>query len=281
MNCRSSRRAVPAQEVWYERLGAPRASGEPIAPSGFSNPHIVGDLVAILVSASVAVAIGAAVAVNPLLAVLPAAVLAGILLLVDARARILFVVFGGFLALQSSGGVGSIKLVYLAGVFASLGGALFRFSQGNDRFARGLARPLMRVSVAMSILIAISFLVAQARGVAATDSVRDIAPYVLFACAPVFAIDTAGAFSHRGLVRLLVSAGIAATLSFTTVWLEQRGIARLPFSRFALSSFYLPVALFVYATACALHANRHRTRWVLLSVLVFALLLVSGARVRR
>ena len=249
-----------------------------IMSSRISKPHIPGDLVAAVVGAAVAVAIGAAVAVNPLLAVLPAAALAGILPLLDARARIIFLVFGGFLALQSSNGVGSLKLVYLAGVFVSLGGALFRFSQGKDRFARGLARPLMRVSVAMSIVILLSLLVARAHGIHGTDSLRDIAPYVLFACAPVFAIDAAGAFSHQGLVRLLVSAGILATVSYATTWLEQRGIAQLPFSKFALSSFYLPAALFVYATACALHTNRHRTRWVLLSVLVFALMLVSGTR---
>jgi hypothetical protein len=249
-----------------------------IVPSRISKPHIPGDLVAVVVSAAVAIAIGAAVAVNPLLAVLPVAALAGILLLVDARARILFLVFGGFLALQSSQGVGSIKLLYLAGILVSLGGALFRFSKGEDRFARGVARPLMRVSIAMSTLIAISLLVAHAHGISTTNSLRDLAPYVLFACAPVFAIDAAGAFSHRGLVRLLVIAGIAATVSFATNWLELRGIAHLPISKFALSSFDLPVALFVYATACALHTNRHRTRWVLLSVLVFALMLVTGAR---
>jgi hypothetical protein len=249
-----------------------------IVSSRISKPHIPGDLLAVVVSAAVAVAIGAAVAVNPLLGVLPAAALAGILLLVDARARILFLVFGGLLALQSSNGVGSLKLVYLAGLFVSLGGALFRFSQGKDQFARASARPLMRVSVAMSILILISLLVARAHGIPTTNSLRDIAPYVLFACAPVFAIDAAGAFSHRGLVRLLVIAGIAATVSFATNWLELRGIAHLPFSKFALSSFYLPVALFAYATACALHTDRHRARWGLLSVLVFALMIVTGTR---
>ena len=249
-----------------------------IVPPRISKPHIAGDLMAVVVGAAVAIAIGAAVAVNPLLALLPVAALAGILLLVDARARILFLVFGGFLALQSSQGVGSVKLLYLAGVLVSLGGALFRFSKGEDRLARGVARPLMRVSIAMSTLIAISLLVAQAHGISTTNSLRDLAPYVLFACAPVFAIDAAGAFSHRGLVRLLVIAGIAATLSFATNWLEIRGIAHLPISKFALSSFDLPVALFVYATACALHTNRHRIRWVLLSVLVFALMLVTGTR---
>jgi O-antigen/teichoic acid export membrane protein len=249
-----------------------------IVRAGSFGSYAAGDLAAAVFSASVAVAIGAAVVVNPLLAVLPAVALAGILLLVDARARILFLVFGGFLALQSSSSLGSIKLVYLAGVFMSLGGALFKFRQGEDRFARRLARPLMRVSVAMSTLILISLLVSRVHSIPGTDSLRDIAPYVLFACAPVFAIDAARAFSHRGLVRLLVIAGILATLSFTITWLEGRGIAQLPLSKFALSSFYFPAAVFVYATASALHRNHHRIRWASLSVLVFALMISTGTR---
>ncbi|MBV8954872.1 MAG: O-antigen ligase family protein [Solirubrobacterales bacterium] len=136
----------------------------------------------------------------------------------------------------------------------------------------------MRVSVAMATLIVISLLVAQSHGISGSGALRDIAPYVLFACAPVFAIDATRAFSHRGLVRLLVVAGILGALSFTITWLEQRGIAQLPFSKFALSSFYLPAALFVYATASALHRSRHRIRWASLSALVFALMISTGTR---
>lgn len=246
-------------------------------PLKISKPHVPGDLLALIVSALVAGEIGAAIAMQPVAAVLPAAALGGILLLVDARARILFLVFGGLLTLQSSDRLGSIKLIYLAGVFVSIGGALFTLSQ--SKLTRGRARPLLRVSIAMSTLILISLLVAQAHGVARTDTVRDVAPYALFAFAPVFAIDAQRAFSCRALVRLLVSAGLVATASFATVWLQQHGIAHLPFSGFALSSFYLPAALFVYAIASALHANHRRIRWVSLAVLVFALLIVTGTRV--
>jgi O-antigen ligase len=75
-----------------------------------------------------------------------------------------------------------------------------------------------------------------------------------------------------------VLAGLVATASFSTHWLEQRGIARLPFSRFALSSFLFPAALFAYAAAAALHEKRQRTRWLALGALVFALLVVTGTR---
>lgn len=260
-------------------VGVPRAQGASIMlPSRMSVPHVWRDVGAVLVSAAVALEIGAGVALKPTAALVPAAALGGILLLVDARARILFLVFGGLLTLQSSDSLGSLKLVYLAGVFASLGGALFRFSHSKDWFKRGLAMPLLRVSVALSTLILVSLLVARGHGVGLTDWLRDVAPYVLFASAPIFALDAQWAMSRRALVRLLVSAGIVATASFATHWLQQRNIAQLPFSRFALSSFYFPAALFAYATASALHKNHRRMRWVSLAVLVFALLIITGTR---
>ena len=70
------------------------------------------------------------------------------------------------------------------------------------------------------------------------DWLRDVAPYLLFAMAPFFALDAQRAFSRRALVRLLVIGGLVATAWFSTHWLEVRNIANLPFSQFALSSFF-------------------------------------------
>jgi len=246
--------------------------------SRLSRVSFAGDVLVLGVGVFAALEIGLAVTFKPTAAVLPLALLAGLLLLVDARARILFVVFGGLLTLQSSSGVGSMKLLYLAGVFVSFAGALFRFSQSRDVSTRAFVAPLLRVCVAMSALIAISYLVAQAQGVVRVDWLRDVAPYVLFALAPIFALDAQWAFRRRTLVRLLVVAGLIATASFSTNWLEQRHIARLPFSQFALSSFFFPAALFAFAVASALHARERRIRWLFLAALVFALLVVTGTR---
>jgi O-antigen ligase len=237
-----------------------------------------GDTVAIGVSAFVALEIGAAVAVKPAAALLPVALLAGILLLVDARVRILFVVFGGLLTLQSSSGLGHLKLLYLAGVMASFGGALFSFSRSSDTSMRWFVWPLLRASVTMSALIFVSYFVAKDHAVVRVDWLRDVAPYLLFAMAPFFALDAQRAFSRRALVRLLVIGGFVATASFSTHWLEQRHIANLPFSQFALSSFFFPAALFAYATTAALQERQHRTRWLALAALVFSLLVVTGTR---
>ncbi len=206
---------------------------------------------------------------KPTAALLPVALLAGILLLVDARVRILFVVFGGLLTLQSSSGFGSLKLLYLAGIMASFGAALFSFSRSSDTSMRWFVWPILRASVAISALILVSYLVAKDHAVVRVDWLRDVAPYLLFAMAPFFALDAQRAFSRRALVRLLVIGGLVATASFSTHWLEQRNIANLPFSQFALSSFFFPAALFAYATAAGLHERQHRTRWLALAALVF------------
>jgi hypothetical protein len=246
--------------------------------SRLSRASFAGDVLAFGVSVFAALEIGLAVTFKPAAALLPLALLGGVLLLVDARARILFVVFGGLLTLQSSTGFGSLKLLYLAGVLVSFAGALFRFSQSRDVSTQAFVAPLLRVSAAMSALIAVSFLVAKAHGVLRVDWLRDVAPYVLFALAPIFALDAQWAFRRRTLVRLLVVAGLVATASFSAAWFDRRHIAHLPFSQFALPSFFFPGALFAYATASALHARERRVRWLFLAALVFALLVVTGTR---
>jgi O-antigen ligase len=239
---------------------------------------VAGDAIAIAGSALVAATIGAAVATKPVAAVLPAALLGAILLLVDARARLLFLVFGGLLTLQSSDSLGPIKLAYLAGVVVSCAGAVFALSKSTDWFRRGLAMPLLRGSIAISALISISLFVALNHDVGRTDWLRDVAPYGLFALTPIFALDAQWAFSRTALVRVLVCAGALGTISFSTYWLEQRNIANLPFSSFTLSSFLLPAALVAYAMGAALHSNRRRVRWLSLAALAFTLLVVTGTR---
>ncbi len=246
--------------------------------SKVSIPRVSEDAVAIIASALAGIVIGAAVLSKPLAALLPVVVLGGILLLIDGRARILFLVFGGLVTLQSSDSLGGLKLLYVAGVVTSCGGALFEFSRSQDWLTRKRAIPLLRVSATMSALILISLFVSRGHGVARTDWLRDVAPYLLFALAPLFAVDAQSAFSRKALVRLLVTSGLVATVAFATHWVEQRQIAELPLSQFALSSFLLPAALFAYATATALQVGQRRARWVLLAVLIFTLLILTGTR---
>jgi hypothetical protein len=239
---------------------------------------VPGDVVAVIITAGLALEVGAAVVTKPFFAFVPVAVLGGLLLLVDGRARIAFVVFGGLFFLQSSDSLGTVKLLYLLGVIAAGGGALFRYGQARDWVNRGLAWPLIRLFIVLFALLTVSLFVAHGHDVRRTDWLRDVAPYILFAFVPLFALDAQAAFSRKGLIRILVIAGSVATVSFATYWLEHRHIATLPFSRFGLSSFFLPSSLFAYSIAAALHQQRKRLRWLALAAGAFSLLIITGTR---
>jgi hypothetical protein len=241
-------------------------------------PRIRSDLLVAVLTSVLALEVGAAVVEKRSFALLPIAALGALLLLVDGRVRTLFVVFGGLFLLQSSDSFGKLKLLYLAGVFAAAAGALFQFAQSRDWRNRVFAWPLVRSSIVMFSLLTLSYFVAHNHGVQRTDWLRDVAPYVLFALSPIFALDAQAAFSRNALIRILVIAGGIATVSFATYWLEQRRIAQLPFSRFALSSFLLPGALFSYAIAASLDGRSKRVRWLVLALGVFSLAIVTGTR---
>jgi O-antigen ligase len=229
-------------------------------------------------SALLAGGIGAFLVLEPALALLPLVSLGALLLLVSPTARITFLVFGGLLALQSSEGLDLIKLGYLSGVLVSFAGALFSLSQRRNEPAFRLAVPLLRASVAFFLLIIVSSLVASAHGVLRTDWLRDVAPYVLFASAPIFALDAQAWLSRKILLRLLFIAGSFATFSFAIHWLSVRQIATLPISRVALSSFFFPAALFAYGAAASLQGASTRIRWLAVTSSIFALLIVTGTR---
>jgi O-antigen ligase len=240
--------------------------------------RISGNVLAAQLSAVLAGTIGALLVVKPLFAVLPLLGLGAVLLLASPHARITFLVFGGLLALQSSQGLDLVKLAYLAGVLVSFAAALFGLSQRRNDPSHKMAVPLLRLSLVFFLLIIVSWPIASAHGVARTDWLRDVAPYVLFASAPVFALDAQSSLSRRTLLRLLLIAGSFATLSFAIYWLNLRQIASLPISRVALSSFFFPAALFAYGAAASLQGRARRIRWLALTSLIFALLLVTGTR---
>ena len=119
------------------------------------------------------------------------------------------------------------------------GGALFRFAQGKDRFACGGSPlgPLMRVSVAMSIVILLSLLVARDTD-PRTDCYaisRRLRPFCL--CAGFrWSRTPPRERSTSGLVRLLVRRGDPRRpLVRDDLGRTARHPLRLPFSKFALS----------------------------------------------
>jgi hypothetical protein len=138
---------------------------------------------------------GALIVANPMLAFAPIALLGGALPLTDGRARTLFVVFGGMLVLQRPGTLDMSKLAFLAACAVAFAGALANLR--NLRDTRGISpiRPSTRrpdrcwPDPLRSWRSPGSRSVAYSRTTPLTEWLRDIAPYVLFASNPIFALD--------------------------------------------------------------------------------------------
>lgn len=198
-------------------------------------------------------------------------------LLLSPRIRTLFIVFGGMLVFQSSDALTTRKLLFLLGAGVCVAGALANtWKLGRQPAARDIA-PLYGASRAYVVLVLASLPVSLAYGTPHKEWVRDASVYLLFAAAPILAFDAQTGFTPRGLRRLLVAAGIAGTAAYAAQWLSSRHILHVPGS-FGLPTFLLGGALFAYAIAVVLEAERGRLRWLLVAAAVFAAYVVTGTR---
>ena len=132
----------------------------------------------------------------------------------------------------------------------------YRASLGRRR-SRDLT-PLMRASIATFALIAVSLPVSAFNDVPQRAWLRDVAPYVMVACAPFFALDAQASIRRTTLQRILLVGGTIGALGFTARWLTNRGIADLSFVSVGLPTLVLAAAVFAYGVGALLHGQSRR-----------------------
>jgi O-antigen ligase len=214
----------------------------------------------------------------PALALLLLGALAAALIATNVQVRGLVVIFGGLAVLQSSQGFGATKLAYFLGIGVALAAALRRLRGLETAHASSLTRPLLHASVVLVCLLWISVVVARVHGTPTVSWLRDSAPYVLIACAPVFALDLSASLTRHRLLWILVLGGVISGTSFTFEFLARHQLAAPAITRFALPSLMFPGAVFAYAISAGLQRPQHWRRWMLLAAGVLALVLSSGTR---
>jgi O-antigen ligase len=225
-----------------------------------------------------AVIVGAAASEAPLLAGALVATIVCLPLLVSPRARVLWVVFGALIFFGTTDEITPGKIAYLYGIaFALLGSLLHARAQKGTTESK-LLGPFFWTSGAFAVLAAVSLPVSMLNETPQTDWVRDLAPYVMFAAAPLFALDAQAAFSRRALERVLAIAGLFAAVSFGVTWVTQRGIADLSAVPAGFPSTMLAAGLVAYGCSMLLQSSERRGRWLLLTAMPLALLFVTGTR---
>lgn len=198
--------------------------------------------------------------------------------LVSPASRLAVLAIGGLLVFQSSQNVTVAKVTYfaVAATISVISVVRVWDLQRSPAFAR-LSR-LLYASVALALLLAVSFVVARSNGTGVVSWARDAAPYGLLILAVVLAVDVSASRPSRVVLELLlVGCGVAAALAYANDWLQRRDYGSLPVNLPVLQSFLLPAALFAYSTSQVL-AGRRRVIWAAIAVAVGFLLFVTGSR---
>jgi O-antigen ligase len=235
-------------------------------------------LAILAISSLAALGLGWAYVNRPTLAVAPVLVLITLPLMLSARVRFVVVVFGALFVFQSSQELTTTKLLYLYALGVSFGAALVRLPTLTGTPAFRDLRPMFRASLVLFAVIAASLPVSILNEIPQKEWLRDVAPYVMVACAPLFALDAQASLSGRLLRRILVVAGTIGALGFTARWLTNRGLADLDFIAVGLSTILLAGTVFAFGVSVLLHGDRRRLAWALLTSAVLAMLVTTGTR---
>lgn len=199
-------------------------------------------------------------------------------LLFSARLRLVTVLVGSLLTLQSSSSFGLAKAAFAALVLAAVAGAAISLASPDARDWRNRSASLVASGALLGLLIVLSLPIALSYGTPLQSWLRDAAPYVLLAATPLLAIDAARAFSQRTLATALLLAGGLGGVSFMLIWIARRGLAVPLVERLTFPSFLLATAAFCYAVACAFFADRNRVPWLIAAAGLFSALMVTATR---
>ena len=206
------------------------------------------------------------------------ALLAVVLLLVSPLFRLLFVVAGGMLVLQSPESLTAAKLLYFAGVGVALLAALLnRWTASSS--AHWKLFPLLVMFVFSALALLASVFVAGINETPFQAWLRDAAPYILVAVTPVFALDASQSpNSRRFILGLFVIIGLLACLAFLVEWVQRRDLADLGLDSFLLPTPLPVAALFSYSAAVSFSDKRSNLGWTVLVFLIPSALLFTATR---
>lgn len=193
-------------------------------------------------------------------------------------ARLLVVVAGGLLVLQSSPGLTPPKIAYLAAAGIAVLLSTRALWAMRERPMVEAARPWLLGSSILAALIVLSLPVALANGTPFAQWLRDAATYGLVATAPIVAVDAAASNRWRLLLVIAATTGALGALSYALYWITARNLAILPIEHLVLPTSSLPTALFVLSLAAAMLDRARRVEWIVVGGLAFGVFLLTGTR---
>lgn len=221
---------------------------------------------------------GAAIQAWPVAAGVALAPVLGFGLVRSGTFRAGFLMFGGLTVFQSSNDVTPLKAWFLVGALVCLAVSIWRVGRRPEDAAVGPMRVLLGLSALFAAFVLGTAWMILVRGTPAAAWARDAAPYLLFASAPLLALDLQASVSKRVLASMVVVGGVLSAIGFCGEWLARRDLGGGVLPRLWLPSFLLASAPFAYAGARFVVDRTQRVLWGGLGGLIVALLLLTGTR---
>jgi O-antigen ligase len=140
-------------------------------------------------------------------------------------------------------------------------------------------RRLLGLSALGAVLLGLPATFRLASGTDAASVLRDLAPYLLLAVAPVFAIDAAARLS-LGRLNGIAATGLASgSAAFLLSWSIRRNIFVGQSDTIIFGGFFMPVALLILSVVCLTEdRSQRRLLWLALAGLAAATAIVTGTR---
>lgn len=242
-------------------------------PERLEIPKVAGALATM----ALAIGAGAAIAARPDAWVLIAAPATVIALWISPTTRLSFVVLVGVIVLGPPE-LTSAKLLYFGGLFVGFLAAVQSLFRHSDSLPRDVLR-LIRLSALGAILLGLVAVFRLTSGTDPASVLRDFAPYLLLAVAPLLAIDAAVSLSLDRLQVVAVIGLTAGSAAFLVSWTVRRGIVIDPSGTTAFGGFFMPIALLILSAVCLMDGRLlGRPSWSALAGLAAATAIVTGTR---
>lgn len=223
------------------------------------------------------IAAGALIALGPEGWIIVAAPFVGGVLLLSPMARLAFIVLVGIVVLGPPEFT-TAKALYFGGVMVCALTSGQNVLREWDRLPREVRR-LLTCSLIGLVLLAVVATYRLLSGVDAIFVLRDFAPYVLFAIAPLVAVD-AGSIQSLPQLRTVAALGLTlGSLGYLASWAARRGIVAAVGPVTTFGGFSMPVALLVLAGVSLIATGSdRRALWALLAGVAVGTMVLTGTR---
>jgi hypothetical protein len=234
-------------------------------------------VVAALVGLPLAIGVGIVTSVRPDAWILIAGPLVLMALWISPQFRLGFVVLGGVVVLGPPE-LTTEKLLYLGGLLVATVAAVQSLLDRRRVLPKEVVR-LIGLSALGAVLLGLPATFRLASGTDSAYVLRDLAPYILLAVAPVFAIDAALRLSLDRLTLIAAAALAFGSVAFLLSWSIRRAILVDQSGTTIFGGFFMPVALLILSAVCLSEDRlQRRPLWVALMGLAAATVIVTGTR---